>query len=449
MVDRLVAVDDANYRLPQPVRSALATDLASPATEVGAALDGVLADVTDEFSATYQLRPSGSGFLAFGDSITTAQEFSAGGAGYGGAWPQMACALSQQRLNFRGNAGVSGDTSTQIRARISDALALSPSIVAVLAGANNITAPSSDGAPAFATYKDDIRAICTALRDAGIRVVLCTILPRAGAVHTSTRLATTLKWNAWLREYARNGAEFPQDRGGFEIIDFFDLLVDPATGQFQTAYDCGDGLHPSQAAHLVMAQAVVSKVQSHAYTPIKATIDVGDPQNMIAHPLLADGASATPTSWIPSGSGGSDWTEGAVTDADFKGRAWEVAITASSGTSFRELQSFAVSTGYAVGDTMLVCVRSKVVTSTGVTPSPYAGWRMRLLAFGSTPVTMTPVSGLSVVSGSALHWFRYTVPAGTTSMQLSSVVGSVPAAGNFTIRVGEFGLFNLTAMGYA
>ncbi|QWY84609.1 esterase [Microbacterium phage Footloose] len=449
MADRLVAVNDADYRLPPPVRQALATDLNTPSSELGVALGEVIAEAAEDTAARYQLRPSGSGFLAFGDSITTAQEMSAGGAGYGGAWPQMACALSQQRLNFRGNAGVSGNTSTQIRARISEALALSPSIVAVLAGANNITAPTSDSAAAFATYKDDIRAICTTLRDAGIRVILCTILPRRGALHTATRLATTMKWNAWLREYARNGAEFPEDRGGFELIDFFDLLVDPSTGQFKPEYDCGDGLHPSQAAHLLMAQTVVARVQSYAYTPIKATLDAGDAYNLIGHPLLADGPAATPTSWIPTGAAGSDWTEGAVTDADFKGRAWEVAVTASSGSTFRELQSFSVSTGFTAGDTMLICARSKITVSSGITPSPFAGWRLRLLAFGSTPATMTPVGGLSVVSGSALHWFRYTVPAGTTSMQVSSVVGSLPAGANFTIRMGEFGLFNLTKMGYA
>lgn len=447
---------DVGHNFSALVRGAMAANLANPAAVEGAAVAGAIttglaptAATLATLPTTYQLRPMGSGFLAFGDSISTAEEMSAGGAGYGAAWPQMACALSDQRLNFRGNAGVTGETSTQIRARISSALAFSPSVVTILAGTNNITASGSDLAPAFATFKDDIRAICAALRAAGVRVVLCTIPPRSGAMYTSTRLATTMKWNSWLREYARNGAEFPADRGGFELVDFFALLADPTNGQYKSGYDSGDGLHPSQVAHLAMAQLVASKVSTYSYAPIKATIDAGDPYNLLAHPLLAAG-SPTPTSWITSGSASADWTEGLVTDSDFRGSAWQVAFTsAASASNFREFKSFAVSTGFAVGDKILVSFRTKVTASTGVIPSTTAGLRGRLLFTGGTPTTFTPVGGLSVVSPSALHWFRSTVPAGTTSLQMSFLNGTIPIGANFTALVGEVGMFNLTAMGLA
>lgn len=42
MVDRLVAVDDADYRLPEPVLGALAADMANPATAVGAQLNATI-----------------------------------------------------------------------------------------------------------------------------------------------------------------------------------------------------------------------------------------------------------------------------------------------------------------------------------------------------------------------------------------------------------------------
>lgn len=44
MPDRLVAVNDADYRLPEPVRQSLATDLADSATELGASMFGTYAD---------------------------------------------------------------------------------------------------------------------------------------------------------------------------------------------------------------------------------------------------------------------------------------------------------------------------------------------------------------------------------------------------------------------
>jgi len=436
-----LAIQTEPAGLSESTKSAVSNEIDSELGPLEATLAGL--------PSLYQLRPTGSGFLAFGDSISTAQDVSAGGAGYGGAWPQMVCALTDQRLNFRGNAGVAGNTSAQILARINDALALSPSIVSVLAGTNNITASGSDGSVAFAAFKSDIRAICSSLRASGIRVILCTIPPRGGAMHTALRLTTTLKWNAWLREYARNGAEFPDDRGGFELIDFFSLLVDPLTGQYLAAYDSGDGLHPSQTAHIAMAQLMASKVQSYAYSPIKATIDIGDVANLLAHPLLGAG-SPTPTSWITSGSSSSDWTEGLVSDSEFKGLAWQVAfVAAASASNFREFKSFAVSTGFAPGDTVLLCARTKIVSASGVVPSPTAGVRLRLLAAGGTTPTLTPIGGLSVVSGSALHWFRYVVPAGTTSLQVSSIVGSLPVGASLTAKIGEFGLFNLTTMGLA
>lgn len=44
MPDRLVAVNDADYRLPEPVRQSLATDLADSATELGESMFGTYAD---------------------------------------------------------------------------------------------------------------------------------------------------------------------------------------------------------------------------------------------------------------------------------------------------------------------------------------------------------------------------------------------------------------------
>lgn len=48
MVDRLVAVNDANYRLPTPVLQALATDLETSGTDVGDAVESVVSAVVPE-----------------------------------------------------------------------------------------------------------------------------------------------------------------------------------------------------------------------------------------------------------------------------------------------------------------------------------------------------------------------------------------------------------------
>lgn len=98
---------------------------------------------------------------------------------------------------------------------------------------------------------------------------------------------------------------------------------------------------------------------------------------------------------------------------------------------------------------MLITFRTKVTASDAVVPSTTAGLRTRLVCNGGTPNVRAAISGLSKVSGSALHWFRVTIPPGTTGLQLSNIVGTIPVGADFTVRLGEFGVFNLTAMGLA
>ncbi|WP_431863051.1 hypothetical protein [Microbacterium algeriense] len=82
MVDRFVAVDDGDYRLPQPVLQALASDLGDPATDVGASIargygttlhapaHGVIGDgVTNDAGALQALLNTAA---TFGASVTLA-----------------------------------------------------------------------------------------------------------------------------------------------------------------------------------------------------------------------------------------------------------------------------------------------------------------------------------------------------------------------------------------
>lgn len=373
----------------------------------------------------------GNGFVALGDSISTAADAGSAGAGYGGSWPNLVCALSQQRFNFLGNAGVGGNNSTQILARVPNAIALGPRIVTVLAGTNDLT----QGVP-FSTWSANIKAIVAQLRAAGIRVVLCTIPPR----DNTTYLATQMTWNQWLRVYAQ--------QQGLDLLDFFALLVNPTTGIWASGYDSGLPPHPSQAAHLVMANYVISQLTISPFSPIQAQLATGDVGNMLANGMLL--GSGTPGSWITSGSTSSDYTEGVVTDSDFIGQAWQVAYAnVASASTFRQFKSFAVSNGFSAGDTLVMCAKAKITASSGVTPGTTAGLRFQIIFTGGSPGTWTPVAADAQAHAAGLMWFKTIVPAGTTSIQLSTIVGTLPVASNFTVRVGQFGLFNLTALGLA
>jgi lysophospholipase L1-like esterase len=414
----------------QPASKRLVTEARLAAVtpgDVGAATaaQGAKAD-----SAIQPAQVRGNKFVALGDSISTAADLAAGGAGYGGAWPHMLCALTMQRLNFGGNAGVSGNNTTQILARVPDAIALAPAIVTVLGGTNDLTQSVT-----FATWSANIKSIAAQLRAAGIRVVLCTIPPRGN----TTYLTTQTTWNTWLRQFAADNR--------YDLLDFYTLLADPATGMYKSGYDSGDALHPSQTAHIVMAQYASQQLTTSAFAPIAARSAI-DTANLIANPLMTSG-SPTPTSWIPSGSASADYTEGLVTDADFDGKAWEVAYTnAASSSNFRQFKSFAINTGsgFAVGDRLLFTARVKVTAATGITPSTTPGLRFRLDTNGGTPTAYTPVQALGVVCPVSLLWFTTTVPSGTTSIQLDAIVGVLPVGANFTVRLGNFGVYNLSAL---
>jgi len=72
MVDRLVAVDDADYRLPAPVQQALATDLANGATEIGGAVEGIVEPIRPE---------GGARAVGKGELIINVKDFGATGDG--------------------------------------------------------------------------------------------------------------------------------------------------------------------------------------------------------------------------------------------------------------------------------------------------------------------------------------------------------------------------------
>lgn len=401
-----------------------------PKPPTTAQLDGVYGPVAQANSPTLkaafsQVRPVGNGYIGFGDSISTSGPNGAGGAGYGAAWTEMICALSGQRFRHLGNAGVSGNTSAQILARVGDVIAMKPQIVTVLAGTNDLT-----GSVTFATWSANIKAIATQLRDKSVRVILCTIPPRGN----TTYLANQLVWNRWLRAYAQ--------QNNYDLLDFFGLLVDPATGMFAAGNDCGDGVHPSQAAHIKMANYAIAQLQTSAYTPIQADVAT-DGTNLIANPLLTAG-SPTPTSWIVGGSSSADWTNALVTDADFAGKAWQVAFTsAAAATNFRTFTSFQF-TGWSVGDVLEVTFKEKVTVSAGITPNPTAGLRFRVDFTGGNPASTVFIGADATVHGVATHTFRFTVPSGTTAMQLNVIVGSIPVGASFTALVGQFRVDNLT-----
>lgn len=442
--DGVTAWADLNFLLDAEVAAAVAAAAAAEAAQsaveaVVATNDGIMTAVAEDEDSDFNAALSatigdavtearqGNGFVPLGDSISTSLTSGNGGAGYGQAWSHMLPALAQQRINLLGQAGVAGNTAAQILARVPDVIAMHPQVVTLLAGHNDLHQGTS-----FATWSANVAAAAEQLRAAGIRVFLCTLLPRAN----TTYLTTTLAWNRWLKAYAQ------QNR--YDLLDFFAVTADPTTGEFKAGFeaiDSGDEIHPSGRGHIAMAQYAAPLVQTPAYEPIRALLNT-EAGNMQANALLAVG-SPTPDYFIPQGTGGmTGLTEGLVTDPDFLGKAWEWEFVNPS-TGVRQLTSYQISTGFTAGDVLLFSLRVKIPVS-DVEPATGAGLNVQALWTGATPAYQDVILGDAVEHESALIQFRLPVPAGTTAIQINSYVNLVGATDSFTCLVGEFGIFNLT-----
>lgn len=363
--------------------------------------------------------PRGNRLVCMGDSISA----SSVDGPHGAMWPVSLCELSQQRILFGGNTAHGGESSAQTLARVPEALALEPGIITVTTGSNDVGAGVS-----FATYKSNIAAIHAAVQAAGVRSVLTTIQP---VLTSPTVQAKAIEWNAWLRAYAA--------ANDVDLLDFANLLTDPVTGGFKAGYDSGDGLHPSQAAHVAMAQyasdlllpTVPAWTPDGAHTAGEdANTNTLDPTNLVKNPLLQHGA---PTNWTWTSATGHVGT--LVTDAAFKGKAWRIAVSGATAGQFSQFNSALVPV--VAGTRYAVTARTRVDSST-LTPALFRGLRFELWPNAAAPIALVP--GFSVVRNSALWHYEVTIPVGVTGVYLVALVSDVPSGQAITCHLGEFSL---------
>jgi len=161
-------------------------------------------------NAVLPARPKGTAkntLVILGDSITrqyanassTPNVYSSAGSFV--AWMN---AFLKRRFHVVNNAGVSGDTTAQMLARIqTDVLAYSPDYCTLFGGVNDIVSSVP-----YATTIANLTTIISTLLGAGIRPILFTIPPNSGTVGTGgtlTRVALE-KINEFIRQQEKTNA---------------------------------------------------------------------------------------------------------------------------------------------------------------------------------------------------------------------------------------------------
>jgi lysophospholipase L1-like esterase len=283
--------------------------------------------------------------VPFGDSTNVVP-------GAGVTWPDLFSMMSDGQFRMPYNAGISGNTTAQMLARITtDVIAYAPAYCVVLGGTNDV----AQSVP-FATTKANLTAIYTVLINAGIRPVLGTVTPRN--ITTAEQVALR-QLNAWIRGYA--------NKYGYPLIDFNAVLTDPLTELWASGLNA-DNVHPSASGATAMAQAAWQVFGSAELTnPITPSLvplawsettyaaGYGDNTVLVLNPLFADSnANNIPDRWTLQTTAGATYpgavTASVISDSRFLGKALRWQSNALNG--FCSLKQVVPQAGWSVGDSL-------------------------------------------------------------------------------------------------
>jgi lysophospholipase L1-like esterase len=139
---------------------------------------------------------------------------------------------------------VSSDTVDLMLARFqTDVVALKPKVVVIWAGENDI-----QRAVPLEEIQKNVMAMSDQALQANIRVVLCTLAPKAGP--SSVQNPTIVQFNAWLRDFGANPKV---------TADFYQVLAD-ASGNLRPEFAHGDQ-HFTAEAYVALTPVAVSAIE--------------------------------------------------------------------------------------------------------------------------------------------------------------------------------------------
>jgi len=141
------------------------------------------------------------------------------------------------------NRGISSQVTAQILLRFKqDVVELSPKVVVILAGTNDIA--ENSGPISLEDILDNIKAMAQQAKNNNISVVLCSVLPandypwRPG-LHPDKKIP---ELNKMIQAYAADS--------GCVYVDYFSAMADERNGLPKKYAE--DGVHPTKAGYAVM-----------------------------------------------------------------------------------------------------------------------------------------------------------------------------------------------------
>lgn len=430
----LPSLDSDTMQLPDAVRDRIAANLADPATPEGAVLA----------AAVPRLQLAGRWYGFLGDSITN-----------GSSASNFAYSFSSQAVQMVGHllalpgfveAGVPGQTSANMLARLPQFVATGIDAAVILAGTND----ASQGIPVD-QYASNMTQIITALRKAGVPTIVVTVPPRGSSTAAAIVTATDA-YNTWLRIHV--------PLLGARLADAHAGLVDTTTGYLKVGYDSGDGTHPNNAGHQIIATAVARQIRDASLSRKPRGLVVGKTStNLVADPLSAR-SSAGDWFEMTGNTAGVTISFAADTSGELPaGRwtQWEFDATAAGG-----LRRFTVPniTPPAAGTRLVVAAHLQLEDVTGGWEAHVAdgsaGLALNVLNANSGAGIATALQrtiGIRRTDAAGVYdigpvAFPFDMPAGVTSMMLVFYL-TLPTGDRVRLRAGAVGVLNATALGLA
>lgn len=328
--------------------------------------------------------------------------------------------LTDGKIGYQKNAGVSGNKLSDMLARIdADVIATSPDWCVILSGTND----ASNGVT-VAQYAAQMQAVVSKLIAAGIRPAICTPCPNpAGAQRTKTA-----QYDSWIRTYCQ--------RTGIAMVDVRKpLIIGDASGGYAAGFDGGDGIHPTNLGAQAIGQAIVDAISAFVnpdFPPI-SKFQTADSPGLLSTGFFLTNTAGVGTGWTKSGAGIGSIVAPAGGDAI--GNWQRLADTVNE---FTQINSAAISAGFAVGDRLAITGRFRTNVTNGQTKLVFA-----FAGSGVTPLQIVTNPGLGSTNGRSFYQ-EVVVPAGTTSFNWSI---QTQAGTGMQIDVAQLDVINLTALG--
>jgi lysophospholipase L1-like esterase len=293
-----------------------------------------------ELNATYVV-PLGNRTGILGDSITNANELYTISGGYittpGAGYFYQANMHLRNALTLTAEAGVSGERTEQILARVSEVLSVNSDIVVVPAGTNDVFFGRTS-----AQIITGLTDLYDALREGGVQLVAAPhIIP--ATTYTSGQRQIVQTVNQWITDYCR-------DEPKMVAVPWAAPLTDVATGLPATGMTY-DGTHPTTTGAAFMGKVLADSLRPYVTGEAALTYSNTDETNALTNGLMTGDVSGFATGYSNVSTGSPVFTARKRARGDGIPGEWQ-EIDLTSGTVQLQCESGAAGTAWQVGDTV-------------------------------------------------------------------------------------------------